>query len=33
VKKYCLGDVFPVGQTNGEVIRPETLMDWVRKIK
>jgi 2-oxoglutarate ferredoxin oxidoreductase subunit alpha len=32
VKKYCQCDVFPFGQTNGEVIRPETLVDWVRKI-
>jgi 2-oxoglutarate ferredoxin oxidoreductase subunit alpha len=32
VKKYCLGDVFPVGQTNGEVIRPETIFESLRKI-
>jgi 2-oxoglutarate ferredoxin oxidoreductase subunit alpha len=33
VKKLCPGDVIPLNQTNGEVIRPETILDWVRKIK
>jgi 2-oxoglutarate ferredoxin oxidoreductase subunit alpha len=32
VKKYCSCEVIPVGQTNGEVIRPETIMELLRKI-
>jgi 2-oxoglutarate ferredoxin oxidoreductase subunit alpha len=32
VKKYCQCDVFPIGQTNGEVIRPETIMEMLTKI-
>jgi 2-oxoglutarate ferredoxin oxidoreductase subunit alpha len=32
VKKYCSSEVIPVGQTNGEVIRPETIIDVLRKI-
>jgi len=32
VKKYCACDIFPFGQTNGEVIRPETLEDALRRI-
>ena len=27
VRKYCSCDVIPLGQTNGEIIRPETIMD------
>jgi 2-oxoglutarate ferredoxin oxidoreductase subunit alpha len=32
VKKYCLCDVIPLGQTNGEVIRPEKILETLRKI-
>ena len=32
VKKYCSCDVIPIGQTNGEVIRPETIVAALRKI-
>jgi 2-oxoglutarate ferredoxin oxidoreductase subunit alpha len=32
VKKYCSCDVIPLSQTNGEVIRPETIMEVLRKI-
>jgi len=32
VKKYCPCEVIPFGQTNGEVIRPETIIDVLRKI-
>jgi 2-oxoglutarate ferredoxin oxidoreductase subunit alpha len=32
VKKYCRCDVLPFGQTNGEVIRPETIIDLLKKI-
>ncbi len=32
VQKYCSCDVIPVGQTNGEVIRPETIIDVLRKL-
>jgi 2-oxoglutarate ferredoxin oxidoreductase subunit alpha len=32
VKKYCQGEVLHVGQTNGEVIRPETLIKALKKI-
>jgi len=31
VKKSCGCDVIPLMQTNGEIIRPETLRDFVRK--
>ncbi len=31
-RKYCPCDVIPIGQTNGEVIRPETIIDTLRKI-
>jgi 2-oxoglutarate ferredoxin oxidoreductase subunit alpha len=33
VKKYCSCEVIPVGQTNGEVIRPETISEVLRKIR
>lgn len=32
VKKYCACDLFPFGQTNGEVIQPETLEGALRRI-
>jgi 2-oxoglutarate ferredoxin oxidoreductase subunit alpha len=32
VKKYCSCDVIPIGQTNGEVIRPEKILETLRKI-
>lgn len=32
VKKYCSCEVIPIGQINGEVIRPETIMDALKKI-
>jgi 2-oxoglutarate ferredoxin oxidoreductase subunit alpha len=32
VKKACLCDVVSLGQTDGEVIRPETIMDVVRRV-
>jgi 2-oxoglutarate ferredoxin oxidoreductase subunit alpha len=32
VKKYCSCDVIPLSQTNGEVIRPETIIEALRKI-
>jgi len=32
VKKYCCCDVISFGQTNGEIIRPETLFEVVRKV-
>ncbi|OGP88205.1 MAG: 2-oxoglutarate synthase subunit alpha [Deltaproteobacteria bacterium RBG_16_48_10] len=32
VKKYCSCDVISFGQTNGEVIRPETLEEALRRI-
>jgi 2-oxoglutarate ferredoxin oxidoreductase subunit alpha len=32
VKKYCRCDVLPFGQTNGEVIRPETIIELLKKI-
>jgi 2-oxoglutarate ferredoxin oxidoreductase subunit alpha len=32
VKKYCRCDVLPLNQTNGEVIRPETIVAALRKI-
>jgi len=33
VKKYCPCEVIPIGQINGEVIRPETIMDALKEIK
>jgi len=30
-KKYCACEVVPLGQTNGEIIRPETIMAALRK--
>ena len=32
VKKYCSCDVIPLGQTDGEVIRPETIIKMLKKI-
>jgi 2-oxoglutarate ferredoxin oxidoreductase subunit alpha len=32
VKKYCSCEVIPIGQIDGEVIRPETIMDALKKI-
>jgi 2-oxoglutarate ferredoxin oxidoreductase subunit alpha len=32
VKKYCSCDVIPLGQTDGEVIRPETIIEMLKKI-
>jgi 2-oxoglutarate ferredoxin oxidoreductase subunit alpha len=32
VRKYCSCDVIPFGQTNGEIIQPETIMEVLRKI-
>ncbi len=32
VKKYCPCEVIPLGQTNGEVIRPEKIIDVLKKI-
>ncbi len=31
-KKYCSCEVISLGQTNGEVIRPETILETLRKI-
>ena len=31
VKKYCGCDVIPIGQTNGEIIRPETILEALRR--
>jgi 2-oxoglutarate ferredoxin oxidoreductase subunit alpha len=31
-RKYCSCDVIPLGQTNGEIIRPEKIMEVLRKI-
>ena len=33
VRKACLCDVISVGQTDGEIIRPEVLLEALRKIK
>jgi 2-oxoglutarate ferredoxin oxidoreductase subunit alpha len=33
VKKFCSSDVIPLGQINGEVIRPEKIMDVLRRIQ
>ncbi len=32
IKKVCLFDVFPVGQTDGEVIPPEKIFDALRRL-
>jgi 2-oxoglutarate ferredoxin oxidoreductase subunit alpha len=32
VKKYCHCDVIHLNQTNGEIIRPETMIEMVKKI-
>jgi 2-oxoglutarate ferredoxin oxidoreductase subunit alpha len=32
VKKLCPGEVIPLNQTDGEVIRPETIMEVLKKI-
>jgi 2-oxoglutarate ferredoxin oxidoreductase subunit alpha len=32
VRKFCPCDVVPLGQTNGEIIRPEKIMDILRWI-
>jgi 2-oxoglutarate ferredoxin oxidoreductase subunit alpha len=32
VKKLCLGEVIPLNQTDGEVIRPEIIMEALRRI-
>jgi 2-oxoglutarate ferredoxin oxidoreductase subunit alpha len=31
-KKYCGCDIIPVGQTNGEIIRPETIQETLRRV-
>jgi hypothetical protein len=31
-RKYCPCDVVSLGQTNGEVIRPETIIEVLKKI-
>jgi len=33
VKKYCPREVVSLGQTNGEVIRPEKILDCLRRIQ
>ena len=32
VRKFCSCDVIPLNQTDGEVIRPETIIEMVKKI-
>jgi 2-oxoglutarate ferredoxin oxidoreductase subunit alpha len=32
VRKYCSCDVIPISQTNGEIIRPETILEAVKRI-
>jgi 2-oxoglutarate ferredoxin oxidoreductase subunit alpha len=32
-RKYCSCDVIPLGQTNGEVIRPETIIEALKEIR
>ena len=32
VRKYCRCDVIPINQTNGEVIRPEAVIEMLKKI-
>jgi 2-oxoglutarate ferredoxin oxidoreductase subunit alpha len=31
VRKYCSCEVVPLGQTNGEVIKPETIIEVLKK--
>jgi 2-oxoglutarate ferredoxin oxidoreductase subunit alpha len=33
VKKYCSCEVIPIGQTDGEVIRPETILETLRRMR
>jgi 2-oxoglutarate ferredoxin oxidoreductase subunit alpha len=33
VRKYSTCEVIPLGQTNGEVIRPETIIELLEKMK
>jgi 2-oxoglutarate/2-oxoacid ferredoxin oxidoreductase subunit alpha len=33
VKKFCSSDVIPLGQTNGEIIRPEKILEGLRRIR
>lgn len=33
VKKYCSCDVILLSQTNGEIIRPETIVDLIKRIE
>jgi len=33
VKKYCSCEVIPFGQTNGEVIGPETILETLRRMR
>jgi 2-oxoglutarate ferredoxin oxidoreductase subunit alpha len=32
VKKCCSCDVMPIGQSNGEIIRPERILESLRRI-
>jgi 2-oxoglutarate/2-oxoacid ferredoxin oxidoreductase subunit alpha len=32
VRKYCSCEVIPLGQTNGEIIRPETIIDRLKRL-
>jgi hypothetical protein len=32
VKKFCRCDVIPLNQTDGEVIRPETILEILRRV-
>ncbi len=32
VKKYCSCEVIPLGQTNGEIIRPQTMIEVLKKV-
>jgi len=32
VRKACLCDVISIGQTDGEIIRPETILEALRKL-
>jgi 2-oxoglutarate ferredoxin oxidoreductase subunit alpha len=32
VRKFCSCDVIPLNQTDGEVIRPETIIETLKKI-
>jgi 2-oxoglutarate ferredoxin oxidoreductase subunit alpha len=31
IEKYCGCDVIPIMQTNGEILRPETILDVLRR--